>query len=81
MDFKEDMKMGKNNLKMEKNDLKKLSVLSHDELLRIEGGGLSELTANFVDGVGYAVGWFWSRANSIPAHESALLGPNSRPTV
>lgn len=64
---------------MEKNDLKKFEVLSNSDLVLTNGGGLSELTAKFVDGVAYVIGWVAAREIA-PAHESALLGPNSRPT-
>lgn len=64
---------------MEKNDLKQFEVLSNSELILTNGGGLSELTARFVDGIGYVIGWIAAREIT-PAHESALLGPNSRPT-
>ncbi|WP_194774723.1 hypothetical protein [Pararhodonellum marinum] len=58
-----------------------LRDLNEKELLLIEGGGLSELTEKIVYGVGYAVGWLSTRNwSGIPAHESALLGPNARPT-
>lgn len=65
-------------MKMEKIDLKKLNPLTDNELLLTNGGGLSELTSKIVEGVGYVLGWI--SAHEIPAHESALLGPNSRPT-
>ena len=66
---------------MRKNNLDKLSILSNDELLLIEGGGLSELTSRLVHGAAYAAGWFWSRSNARPAHGSALLGPSARPIM
>lgn len=72
MDLKEDMKM-------EKIDMKKLTDLSKDELRLIAGGGVSELTANIVDGVGYVIGLI--AGHEIPAHKSSLLGPNARPTM
>ncbi|MHA7130674.1 hypothetical protein [Algoriphagus namhaensis] len=64
---------------MEKIELKKLEILSNSDLVLTNGGGLSEMTAKFVDGVGYVIGWISARKIT-PAHESALLGPNARPT-
>lgn len=73
MDLKEDMKM-------QKIDMEKLTDLNKDELRLIAGGGLTELTSSIVDGVGYVLGWFAGK-EEIPASESTLLGPNSRPIM
>lgn len=67
--------------KMEKIKNQKFDILTEEELLVIEGGGLSELTEAVVYCVSYGVGWLSSRNwGGIPAHLSALHGPNSRPT-
>lgn len=64
---------------MEKINFENFEKLSEEELLHIGGGGITELTARVVECAGYVVGWLSSRKVT-PAHESALLGPNARPT-
>jgi len=63
-----------------KNNLKTLSVLNNEELILIDGGGLAAVTRWFVDGVSYVVGRIAAH-EGIPASQSALLGPNARPTM
>ncbi|MFD2034823.1 hypothetical protein ACFSKL_08485 [Belliella marina] len=64
---------------MEKINFENFNDLSKEELLQIDGGGLTELTEAVVECAGYIVGWLSSRKIT-SAHESALLGPNARPT-
>lgn len=65
----------------EKIKLHNFDLLSDKELQLIEGGDLSELTEKALYYVSYGIGWLSSRNwGGTPAHESALLGPNSRPT-
>ena len=60
-------------------NFEKFENLNELELIQIEGGGLSELTEKIVEFAGYIVGWLSSREIT-PAHESALMGSNARPT-
>jgi hypothetical protein len=53
--------------------------LRNEELVYINGGGLSELTSLLVWGVGYYFGAAASNANNL--HTSTLLGSNSRPIM
>ncbi|MCH7399029.1 hypothetical protein MM236_13575 [Belliella sp. DSM 107340] len=66
--------------KMEKINIENFKNLSESELLQIEGGGLTEITAKIVECAGYCVGWLSSRKGATPAHLSALDGPNGRCT-
>jgi len=62
---------------MEKNEMENLS---NEKLLLISGGGLSEVTTWLLDRISYAVGRI-AAYEGIPAHGSALLGPNARPIM
>ena len=65
----------------EKFRLQNFDLLSDKELQLIDGGDLGELTEKVVYYVSYGIGWLSSRNwGGTPAHQSALLGPNARPT-
>lgn len=57
----------------------KIIELRDEELVCINGGGLSELTSLLVWGVGYYLGAAAANANNL--HTSTLLGSNSRPIM
>jgi len=64
---------------MGKSKFIQLELLRNEDLLNIQGE--SEVSDGLMYYLGYAAGWLSSRNwSGIPAHESALLGPNARPT-